>query len=269
MVININWNVFPADNRMVYLEKILKNENIDSKYISNVYILPIPVTRDKVHILNSDILLSDYFSGLEDNSLVLCGNKSLIPKDLISENQVFDYSDSELFLLKNANLTSHGVIKILCENSSFPFNKLKFLILGFGRIGKNLTKLLLGLESKIYVFGHSEKDLFWSNKFGISYVKNLDNFKENIDFVINTIPHEIISEKQLKKQCFALAQFIELASYPGIKSETCQNIGIEHISALGIPGKIYPKQAAEIIKESILNIIFSLIKQKEEKNEEK
>ena len=97
----------------------------------------------------------------------------------------------------------------------------------------------------------------------------MDNFKENIDFVINTIPHEIISEKQLKKQCFALAQFIELASYPGIKSETCQNIGIEHISALGIPGKIYPKQAAEIIKESILNIIFSLIKQKEEKNEEK
>lgn len=265
MVITINWNIFPADNRMVYLEKILKSENIDSKYISNVYILPIPVTRDKVHILSSDILLSDYFSRLENNSLVFCGKKSLIPKGIVSENQVFDYSDNELFLLKNANLTSHGVIKILYENSNIPFNELKLLILGFGRISKNLAKLLLGLESKVYVLGHSDKDLFWSDKFGISYVKNLDNFDENIDFIINTIPHEIISEKQLKNRSFALAKFIELASYPGIKPEICKNIGIKYISALGIPGKFYPKEAAEIIKESILNIIFNLIRQKEEK----
>ena len=49
--------------------------------------------------------------------------------------------------------------------------------------------------------------------------------------------------------------FLEVASKPGIDKSLCTNF--KHILALGIPGKFFPQYAAEIIKESIINIINS------------
>ena len=184
--------------------------------------------------------------------------KKLLPKSILLNNKIFDYSENEIFLLKNAELTAYGAIKILCENSNTPFNKLKVLVSGFGRIAKNLLKLLLGLGSKVYILGHNKKHSFWANKFGAYYIENLNKLNHKIDFIINTVPSEIFTEQQLKNPNFSSSIFIELASYPGVKKELCDSLKIKHILALGIPGKFYPEQASEIIKQSIFNIIDNL-----------
>ena len=73
------------------------------------------------------------------------------------------------------------------------------------------------------------------------------------DFIINTVPNLIFSEEKLKN--VFCENFIELASVPGIDKQVCEKLNINHISALGIPGKFYPMNAAKIIKESIINIL--------------
>ena len=246
----MSWNVFPGDERMKFLSRFFRNYEND--IFPNAEILPIPVTRDGIRISNSDVHLKDFLEKTPDNSLIFCGQKNLIPKDLVANKKVYDYSENETFLLKNAYLTSCGAIKIFLQNSEKPFNELKILISGFGRIGKNLTKLLLGLGTVVYVVGHDEKDSFWINQFGASEF----DFSNRIsfDFIVNTVPDIVFDEKNLSKiEC--KSGFIELASKPGVNPKVCKHLEINHIHALGIPGKYYPESSAKIIKESIFNII--------------
>ena len=239
---------------MECLAELLKNEEIKIKNVSSADILPLPATRDGIYITNSKIKLKNFFDNINKNTIILCGNKNSIPEDLNIKNKIYDYSDNEIFLLKNAELTAQGTIKILLNNCDKPFNKTKILVSGFGRIGKNLVKLLIGLEFNVYILGNSDKDSFWINKIG---TKNLNDFKKStihFDYIINTVPKNIFSSEMLQK-IGKINNFIELASQPGIDLNLCQKLGINHKLALGIPGKIFPKYAAEIIKESILNII--------------
>jgi len=249
-VVFMSWKVFPGDERMKFLSRFF--QNYENDIFPNGEILPIPVTRDGIRISNSDVHLIDFLEKIPDNSLIFCGQKNLIPKNLIDDKKIYDYSEDETFLLKNAYLTSCGAVKILLQNSKNPFNELKILISGFGRIGKNLTKLLTGLGTEVYVIGHSEKDSFWINQFGASEF----NFSNRIsfDFIVNTVPDIVFDEKNLSKiEC--KSGFIELASKPGVNPKICEYLGINHIHALGIPGKYYPESSAKIIKESILSII--------------
>lgn len=248
----MKWNVFPGDSRMKFLNNIIINEKIQNLNITSVEILPIPVTRDGKYITDSKILLSDFFSSLQENSLVFCGKKDFIPNNIKINNKIYDYSDNESFLLKNAELTAHGAIKILYENLKKPINKTKILITGFGRIGKNLAKILINLENKVYILGNKDQDFFWIKKIGAIPVYFLENTNFCPDFVINTVPKIIFNKKNINN-FDKNTIFLELASKPGIDKNLCKNF--KYILALGIPGKFFPEYAAEIIKESIINII--------------
>lgn len=248
--INTKWNVIHGDKRTIYLEKLLKNEET---IFSEITVLPIPATRDKIHIADSDILINEVFENKSKKSLIFCGNKYSLPNEIIKNYNIYDYSENEMFLLKNAELTAYGAINILCSKLKKPFNDSKILISGFGRIGKNLAKLLLGLNSKIFILGHKDEDSFWINKFGFSEIKDINCLNHEFDFIINTVPNLIFSEERLKNTL--CENFIELASVPGIDKKVCEKLNINYISALGIPGKFYPMNAAKIIKESIINIL--------------
>lgn len=243
---DLMWNVFPGDKRMVYLSQMLKNIENDKL----VEILPIPVTRDKIYICDSNVKITDFFKKIDENSLIFCGKKFLLPENIIKKYKIYDYSDNETFLLKNAELTAYGTIKILNEKSDKPIKNLKILISGFGRIGKILSKLLVESKTNVHVLGHSEKDYFWINNFDAT---NFDYSDNKFDFIINTVPKIIFNEENLKK--INSKNFIELASKPGVDKKICKKLNINYISALGIPGKFYPLQAAKIIKESILKIL--------------
>lgn len=240
------WNVFPGDKRMVYLSQMLKN--IENNKL--VEILPIPVTRDKIYICDSNVKIIDFFEKINKKSIIFCGRKFLLPENIIKKYKIYDYSDNETFLLKNAELTAYGTLKILNEKSDKPISNLKILVSGFGRIGKILTKLLVRLKVNTHVLGHSEKDRFWINNFEAT---NFDYSDSKFDFIINTVPKKIFNEENLKK--INSKHFIELASQPSVDKKICEKSNINYISALGIPGKFYPMQAAKIIEESILKIL--------------
>lgn len=248
--INTKWNVIHGDKRTIYLEKLLKNEET---LFQEITVLPIPATRDKIYISDSNILIEELFKSKSKSSLIFCGNKYSLPSEIIKNYNIHDYSENEMFLLKNAELTAYGTINILCDKLKKPFNDSKILISGFGRVGKNLAKLLQGLDAKVFILGHKDEDSFWINKFGFSEIRDTKCLNHEFDFIINTVPNLIFSEKKLENAF--CKNFIELASVPGIDKKVCEKLNINYILALGIPGKFYPMNAAKIIKESIINIL--------------
>lgn len=252
---SLNFKIIGSDKRLEYLKFSLIDDGhkICENICENI-ILPIPVTRNNNFILGTNVDLNNFFLNLPDNCTVFCGCKYLLDKNIIKNRKIFDYSDNEMFLLENAKLTAYGALKIILEKVNKPFDDIKILISGFGRIGKILSNFLVKLNMKVYVFGHSDEDIFWAENIGARYLHNLKNL--DFDFIVNTAPNMIFSNKVIEN-IKSDPIFIELASKPGIDKKECQNRNFEYISALGIPGKLFPKYSSQIIKESIYKIIKS------------
>ena len=253
------FKIINSDERFTFLKEMLCNERFNALFLDNLgnlecnnLILPIPVTRDGTYFSGTKINISTFFSKINTNTNIFCGKKDLLNKSINEKFKIFDYSDNELFLLENAKLTSYGILNIIFNNIQKPFDESRFLVSGFGRIGKILSDLLLNLKSNVYVLGHSQKDEFWINYSNLKNFKLEENF--NFDFVINTAPNMIFSEDIIKKANKNVT-FIEVASVAGIDKKACDKYNLKYILALGIPGKYFPKESAKIIKKSILNIL--------------
>ncbi|MCL2312451.1 MAG: hypothetical protein FWC41_08205 [Firmicutes bacterium] len=263
-----SFGIIGSDPRLKFLSKILikdghktiffKGNNLKNLILENDnIILPIPVSRDGTNITGTEININQ---SLFKGKNIFCGHQEEVESEFWNSLDILDYSKSEEFISANAELTAHGTLKILAEMITKPFNELKILMTGFGRIGKIFTKLLQGLGSKISVLNYKQEDTIWSKIFGVKFFDMEEIIDSNIDFdfIINTAPSMIFSKKVLKnlyKKSFKKTHFIDLASKPGIDEKACKEIDFKIDVILGIPGKFFPEKSAEIIKKSIYEIM--------------
>ena len=87
--------------------------------------------------------------------------------------------------------------------------------------------------------------------------KDLEQEISKADFIFNTVPVLILDEELLqhvKKD----AIIIDLASYPGgTDFEAAKRLGLKAELALGLPGKVAPKSAGQILGKVIPRIILN------------
>ena len=157
----------------------------------------------------------------------------------------------------NSISTAEGAIQIAMEETNHTLHDSNILILGFGRIGKVLAKMLNAIGANVYCEARKNEDLAWIKTYGYNVVK-LSNLNENLknkDIIINTIPSIILNEEKLKL-LDKNSLVIDLASKPGgVDYEKVSNIGVKVIWALALPGKVAPYSAAKAIKQTIYNEI--------------
>ena len=157
----------------------------------------------------------------------------------------------------NSIPTAEGAIQIAMEKSLITLHNSKCLVLGFGRIGKILAKMLLGIGAQVYCEARKEQDIAWIKSYGYNaiHLNDLDNNLGNFDFIFNTIPYLILDKSRLsliKSECL----LIDLASKPGgIDFEEAEKLKLQTDWALALPGKVAPKTAAGYIYEIIKNIV--------------
>jgi dipicolinate synthase subunit A len=132
--------------------------------------------------------------------------------------------------------------------------------LGFGRIGKILARMLLGIGANVTVEARKYQDLAWIKSYGYNgvHLNQLEKVIGNYDVIFNTIPSVILDTEilsKIKKDCLV----IDLASKPGgVDFEMARDMGLKVIWALSLPGKVAPNTAGNIIKDTIFNIIDEL-----------
>ena len=209
-----------------------------SKSISRIILLPIPTSRDKVHITGTDKLLSEAVSGACQSDAVFGYG---IPKSVRAEMEragalVFDVLECEDFQRENAYITALGTIGyILTEIKEIP-SSLSFGIVGYGRIGKELIRLLLFLGARVRVYTSKELTRIELGECGVEtsltdYRSKID--LDGIDVLINTAPTDLSSSFPLGA---CGVRIIELASG--------NNFGDTEVTRLmSIPDKMYPKSA--------------------------
>ena len=175
----------------------------------------------------------------------------------IDNIELVDLLEIEELTILNAIPTVEGTVKIAINEREETIHESNVLVCGFGRIGKILCDRFSKLGANIYCTARKDTDFAWIREKRYIPLKysELQNYLNKIDIAINTVPHIVLGKEQLdllNKDTL----IIDLASSPGgVDTIYAKEIGLNAITALGIPGKEMPKTAAKYIKKIIDNII--------------
>lgn len=229
---------------------------------SDVVIGPIPVTSDRRNLSmpfsNVKLPVEEFVNKFNAKNLISGTIAEEYKKILLDKNiNYIDLQKREEFTVLNTISTAEGTIQIAMEETSRTIHGSKILVMGFGRIGKVLAKMLDGIGAKVYCEARKNEDIAWIKAYGYEPI-HLNDLNENLgkfDIIINTIPFQVLDEERLdlvKKDVI----LIDIASNPGgIDRNVAKKKDLKLIWALSLPGKVAPVTSAEFIKETIYHVL--------------
>lgn len=148
---------------------------------------------------------------------------------------VMDLLQDEAYLWENAAITARCAMHLAAEATGEILSGQRVLIIGWGRIGRHLARLLTALGAEVWLRSSKERNLAEAASLGIRVGEERD-----FDILFNTAPGiEIADEERLR------GVKIELASKPGFR-------GDDTVKALGLPNRYAPKHTGELIAKTIL-----------------
>ena len=233
---------------------------------ADIVIGPIPCSNDNESINapfhNEKILIHDVFKCMNKNQLFISGriSEKIVHLSQVCNVYTVDMLDREEMAVLNAIPTAEGAIQIAMEEMTITLHNSNSLILGYGRIGKTLAKMLQGLGANVFVEARRYADIAWirSNGYKPVNLSELSQTVNDMNVIFNTIPSIVLNYdilKVLNPECL----IIDLASKPGgVDFDRAKELGLRAIWALSLPGKVAPVTAAQFIKDTVYNIIEEL-----------
>jgi dipicolinate synthase subunit A len=237
----------------------------------SIVVLPLPASQDGERISmpfsNLELKLDRLVELMSEHNIkLLCGGKlsdSLCKACHNAGIDTFDYYSREEFAIANAIPTAEGAIAIAMNELAITIDNCKSLVIGYGRIGKVLSKKLTFLGSKVTVSARKPEDFAWIREAGLQAVKTgalAELFEDKYlpDVIFNTVPYCILGRKELEKIKLGTL-IIDLASRPGgVDIAAAGELGHKVIWALSLPGKVAPVTAGIIIADTIDGYISEL-----------
>jgi dipicolinate synthase subunit A len=197
---------------------------------------------------------------MRGDGLFLIGTAKPIVKKLCADNnlKLIELANLDEIAIPNAIPTAEGAIQLTMEKLPITINGAKAAILGFGRVGFAVNKILKALNADTVVVARKLSALALAEEMGAktSTFDNLLDAIQDVDVIYNTVPHLVLTREVL----MALPRnilIIDLASAPGgVDFSAAKELGIEAFLALGLPGKVAPKTAGQILAKYVPQIIF-------------
>ncbi len=232
---------------------------------SKVVIGPIPLSSDRKNLSmpfsNNKLELDDFSKAIKGKTLI-AGNISETNKKKLDDNNVsyIDLLKREEFIVLNTIATAEGTIQIAMEETQRTIHGSNVLIMGFGRIGKVLAKMMDGLGAKVSCEARKDEDIAWIKAYGYDpiHLNDLDEHLNKFDLIINTIPFQVLDKDRigLVKQDVAI---IDLASNPGgVDLKAAKTRKLKIVWALSLSAKVAPATSAEFIKETLYHVLKEL-----------
>lgn len=229
---------------------------------SDAVILPLPSVRADKSVNAPLAVRNIFFSDSEQEVLsqkpvfAAMRDRLLRAYPKLDGGQVYDYAARDDFAVRNALPTAEGAVELAMNAFEGTIFGSRSLVVGFGRIGRLLSKLLKALGSDVTVCARKPADLACIEALGYR-AQNTESLSLvcGYDLIFNTVPALIFDEKLLRSTD-KTALLIDLASLPGgVDFEAAHTLGIDARRALALPGKCAPKSAGEIIKKTVFSII--------------
>ena len=161
----------------------------------------------------------------------------------------FDLLKDEEYLADVAYMTAEGAVSAAMAASDATVRGSAALVVGWGRIGKALTKLLFSLGARATVLTRRPSAYAEIEALGARAAPT-DRAAEEIEgkrLVFSTSPALVLDENTLKR-ADKNAHIIDLASPPyGVDLDAARALGLRAWREPGLPGRYCPESAARAI----------------------
>lgn len=199
------------------------------------------------------------YSGISNpylDAIISATNRKLV--------KLFDRDDVAIY---NSIPTVEGTIMMVIQHTDYTIHGSKVMVLGFGRTGMSVARAFQALGATVKVGARRSEHIARITEMTFSpfYMKDIEREAEDIDIVINTIPHQIVTANVIAKMP-AHTLIIDLASKPGgTDFRYAEKRGIKALLAPGLPGIVAPKTAGQILANVLSNLLTVDIERGKEK----
>ncbi len=183
---------------------------------------------------------------LPEGITVIGGN---LTHPMLAGYTCIDLLQDDTYVAQNAAITARCAVRAALPQLGITLLHCPVLILGWGRIGKCLGRLLDNLGADVTIAARKESDRAMIRALGYGAV-GMEGLGESIHrfrLLYNTVPVMVLPETAAKKTRADCVK-IELASKPGIE-------GPDVIDARGLPGKLAPESSGALIAQTVTRLL--------------
>ncbi|MCR4426345.1 MAG: dipicolinate synthase subunit DpsA [Firmicutes bacterium] len=164
--------------------------------------------------------------------------------------------NDELAIL-NSIPSAEGAILMAIQATPITIHGSNCMVLGMGRTGMTLARMLLGIGATVWAVARKPKDRARAFEMGFIPLDfpDLPGAIKDMDIVFNTVPHMVL-DRTLIAVMKKTAAIIDLASAPGgTDFASARELGIHAELAPGLPGKVAPLTAGKILARVVPALI--------------
>jgi len=179
-----------------------------------------------------------------------CSDENILSAVKGKDIEIIDYMQDEEFVQKNAVLTAQAAVSVIFGKTDIAPLESCVLIIGAGRIGCELYKILKAYESNVFLTSRKDELI---KKEGYLDTLKIPDYISDFDIVVNTVPHTVIKSDAISKMKGG-SFVLDLSSHPhGVDFGTCSKYKIRSYSELGLPGRLFPCSAGYAIAQAIIS----------------
>lgn len=227
---------------------ILPMPGIDEKGIIRAKYSEVPLVLDQETML----------AFLPDCTVIVGFARQLL-RDLVSSRnlKLIEIAEMDEVAIPNSIPSAEGAIQMAMESTDITIHGSNCIVLGFGRCGCTLARMLTALGAKTSVAARKPRDLARVSEMGIqplTYQELPENIRD-ADIIFNTVPFLVLDRKLLERTNSAV-YICDIASAPGgVDFTAAGELGRRAELAPGLPGKVAPRTAGKILARVIPEIL--------------
>jgi len=248
------------------LEQVHLVDNLEAAiFKAQVLILPMGGTdlEGNIKTMDPDITLRlspEIAATIPEGVIVIIGFARDFVKEWANRYKwkLFEIAKMDLVAILNSIPSAEGAIQMAMEKLPITIHGSNSFVLGFGRVGKTLARMLNGIGARTTVVARKRPDLARVLEMGYRplHLSELHQHIHEADVIFNTIPALILDHKLLSLMNKD-ALIIDLASSPGGTDFTAaKKMGLQAILAPSLPGLVAPKSSGKILAQVIPQLIL-------------
>ncbi|GBF34194.1 dipicolinate synthase subunit A [Desulfocucumis palustris] len=219
-------------------------------------ILPVPGINDQGRLYTAYpdrplILSEEMLASLSPGTPVFVGVAKPLLKKMAAGAGVtlIEIMEIDEVAILNSIPSAEGAVQIAMEKTPITIHGSKSVVLGFGRTAVTLARMLKALGAKTTVVARNTAARARAAEMGLEAVDfaALPGVLGSAEIIFNTVPFMVLDEEVLNL-IPREALIIDIASVPGgTDFSAAKKLGLTAIHALGLPGKVAPKTAGNIL----------------------
>jgi len=192
-------------------------------------------------------ILAHILADLPESVTIIGGN---LHHPSLAGIKAVDLLQDPLYVAQNAAITADCAVRIALRTLPVVIANCPVLIIGWGRIGKCLAKLLQAMGACVTVAARKNTDRAMVTALGYDAV-DTNSFGESLHkyrIIFNTVPTLLLGHTFAGQFCPSCIK-IDLASQKGM-------VGNNVIWARGLPGKDTPESSGRLIADTVMRLVF-------------